>query len=109
VFTGDTGPNPAFWQRISEIPVSLLVIETAFSSRKSELAEASQHRSPRALAFELQSIAEGRSNPIYLTHTKPAETELIMSAIRDLDRRRPASGRRAHDIRWLQAGQELEL
>jgi ribonuclease BN (tRNA processing enzyme) len=109
VFSGDTGPNPAFWQRINQLPVSMLVIETAFSSRESELAEASQHLSPVVLASELQSIAEGRSYPIYITHTKPAETELIMSEIRELDRRRPASGRRDHDIRWLQAGQEFEL
>ena len=30
VFTGDTGPNPALWQRLAQLHVATLVIETAF-------------------------------------------------------------------------------
>ena len=26
VFTGDTGPNPALWQRLASLPVAALVI-----------------------------------------------------------------------------------
>ena len=108
-FSGDTGSNPAFWQRINELPVSMLVIETAFSSRESELAEASQHLSPAVLASELQSIAQGRSYPICITHTKPAETELIMA---EIQRFRPTQAERdatALDIRWLRAGHQFEV
>ena len=109
VFSGDTGPNPAFWQRVNQLDVSMLVIETAFSSRESQLAEASQHLSPAVLAQELDLIAPGRQYPIYITHTKPAETELIMSEIQALDQQRPSGRQRIHDIRWLQAGQEFVL
>ena len=108
VFSGDTGPNPAFWQRVNQLKVSMLVIETAFSSRESQLAETSQHLSPAVLARELDGIAAGHNYPIYITHTKPAETELIMSEIRALDGRSSVA-QRVHDIRWLQAGQEFDL
>jgi ribonuclease BN (tRNA processing enzyme) len=109
VFSGDTGPNPAFWRRVNQLDVDLLVIETAFSSRESQLAEMSQHLSPAVLAQELDCIAADKNYPIYITHTKPAETELIMSEIRKLEGRRPSARQAAHDIRWLKAGQEFEL
>lgn len=109
VFSGDTGRNPAFWRRVNQLDVSLLVIETAFSSRESQLAETSQHLSPAVLAEELDCIAADRNYPIYITHTKPAETELIMSEIRKLEGGRSSARKQSQDIRWLQAGQEFEL
>jgi ribonuclease BN (tRNA processing enzyme) len=105
VFTGDTGPNPALWRRINELDMSALVIETAFSNREQDLARRSLHLSPEALAQELDCIAPGKRFPIYITHTKPAETELILSEIRRFDRTSAAT----HDIRWMRAGQEFEL
>ncbi len=60
VFTGDTGPNPAFWDRLSRIDVAVLVIETAFSNRETELAERSLHLAPQTLSHELESIGAGR-------------------------------------------------
>ena len=42
--------------------------------------------------------------PIYITHTKPSETELIMDEIRNFDVRTPHGFDAPHDIRWLQAG-----
>ncbi len=36
VFTGDTGPNPALWQRLAELAVRHLVIETAFGDDEIE-------------------------------------------------------------------------
>jgi len=101
VFSGDTGRNPAFWQRVNALPVALLVIETAFSNREAELAQRSLHLSPHALAEDLQHIAPGGRYPIYITHTKPAETELVMSEIQNL--------KLTHDIRWLRAGQVFEF
>jgi len=109
VFSGDTGRNPAFWHRINELDVSMLVIETAFSSRETQLAATSLHLSPDVLASELDRIDPGRRFPIYITHTKPAETELILSEIRQLERSRAGASHVNHDIRWLQAGQEFEL
>jgi len=109
VFSGDTGPNRAFWQRVNQLKVSMLVIETAFSSRESQLAKTSLHLSPDVLASELDQIAVDHHYPIYITHTKPAETELIMSEIRKLEGKRATDPRVRHDIRWLRAGQEFEL
>jgi ribonuclease BN (tRNA processing enzyme) len=109
VFTGDTERNPAFWQRLNQLEVAMLVIETAFSNRESELARRSLHLSPHSLADELGFIDQARKYPIYITHTKPAETELIMAEIRRFDHP-PGSGvGTTHDIRWLEAGQEFEL
>ncbi|TFY97903.1 3',5'-cyclic-nucleotide phosphodiesterase [Ramlibacter rhizophilus] len=109
VFSGDTTRNPAFWRRVNELDVAALVIETAFSNRERDLARRSQHLSPHSLAEELDCIAGGRAYPIYITHTKPAETELIMSEIARFDAEAPGADGPTHDIRWLVAGQVLEL
>ena len=107
VFSGDTERNPAFWQRINQLPVALLIIETAFSDREKALARRSLHLSPDTLAQELAHIDPSNRYPIYITHTKPSETELIMEEIRRLD---GISGSlHPHDIRWLGAGQALEV
>ncbi len=81
VFSGDTERNAPFWQRVNQLDVGALVIETAFSNREQSLAQRSLHLSPATLADELALIAPGRSYPIYITHTKPAETDEIMSQI----------------------------
>ena len=109
VFSGDTERNPAFWARVNALDVALLVIETAFSNRERELARRSLHLSPHSLALELACIDPGRRPyPIYITHTKPSETELIMREIAGgqgaVNPRSPAP-----DIRWLEAGLTLEV
>lgn len=111
VFTGDTGPNPAFWQRINQLPVAMLVIETAFSNQEEGLAARSQHLAPGSLAAELAQIRITPPHapyPIYITHTKPAETVQIMEDICGVNE--PSPGRDPqHDIRWLSAGMQFEL
>lgn len=103
VFSGDTGRNPRFWSRVNELPVAHLVIETAFSDRETELALRSQHLAPSLLAEELSRLKESVRPQIHITHTKPAETALIIEQIHRLD----AQPRR--DIRWLSAGQVFEI
>jgi len=103
VFSGDTERNPAFWARVNELVVSQLVIETAFSDREHAIAQRSLHLAPATLAQELAQIAEGRSYPIYITHTKPAETGLIVDEIRRLE------GEPRHDIRWLSTGDVFDV
>ncbi|MBK7052718.1 MAG: 3',5'-cyclic-nucleotide phosphodiesterase [Rhodoferax sp.] len=109
VFTGDTERNPAFWARINQLNVAMLVIETAFSNREKDLAKRSLHLSPHVLANELDCIARGKKYPVYITHTKPAETELIMAEIQRFDETSINGPNVTHDIRWLRAGQEFEL
>ena len=69
--------------------VAALVIETAFSNREKDLAQRSLHLSPHVLADELDCIDKGKGFPIYIMHTKPAETGLIMNEIQKFDQTQP--------------------
>lgn len=109
VFSGDTERNAAFWKRLNQLNVAMLVIETAFSNRERDLARRSLHLSPTVLAAELDCIAKGRNYPIYITHTKPAETELIMAEIQRFDQTQPFGPNVTHDIRRMHAGQEFDI
>jgi ribonuclease BN (tRNA processing enzyme) len=109
VFSGDTERNPAFWQRVNQLPVAMLIIETAFSDQEKDLAQRSMHLSPSVLATELDHIATGQQYPIYITHTKPAETGLIMAEVQRFDQMPSRADDVRHDIRWLSAGQTFEL
>ena len=109
IFSGDTERNPAFWQRVNQLDVGMLVIETAFSNREQALARRSLHLSPATLADELANIASDKSYPIYITHTKPAETEEIMSQIDMLAASSRVQGTNGWDIRWLQAAGVLQV
>lgn len=109
VFSGDTERNAAFWQRVNALEVGMLIIETAFSNREQALAQRSLHLSPATLADELALIAPGRHYPIYITHTKPAETGEIMSQIGAFIAGCSTSGRPAREIRWLETGGLLNL
>jgi ribonuclease BN (tRNA processing enzyme) len=109
-FSGDTERNPGLWRQLEQLPqlkpslpVGMMVIETAFSNRESELARRSLHLSPTSLAAELAQRAAGASYPIYITHTKPSETSLILQEIGQM-----GAAARA-DIRWLNAGQVFEV
>ncbi|WP_342129718.1 3',5'-cyclic-nucleotide phosphodiesterase [Hydrogenophaga sp. OTU3427] len=105
VFSGDTERNPLFWQRVNQLPVAMLVIETAFSQREAVLAKRALHLAPQTLAEELAQIRyrpEGRY-PIYITHTKPAETEAIFAEVEALDLAH------RHDLHWLTVGQVFQL
>ena len=109
VFTGDTEHNPALWKRLNQLDVAMLVIETAFSNCQAKLAERSLHLCPESLATELACIEPGRNYPIYITHTKPAETQCIMDEIQQQILFTPTAPGAVHAIRWLSAGQEFEL
>jgi len=112
VFSGDTERNPAFWQRINQLPVALLVIETAFSDSEQALARRSLHLAPATLAEELRQIAPMPPHtryPIYITHTKPAETGVILEEIQRFDATPDPAPSGRHDIRWLSAGMTFNL
>ena len=81
VFTGDTERNPLFWQRVNQLDVAMLFIETTFSDREQSLAACSRHLSPVTLAEELAQILPGKDYPVFITHTKPAEVEEIRNQI----------------------------
>lgn len=99
VYTGDTGPNPLLWQRLRELPVAHLVIETAFSDEERELARISRHLCPSALGEELARL--GGSVDVHITHIKPGEMDAVMDQIARLGS--------PHRIRALSAGDRLDL
>ena len=107
VFTGDTERNPAFWERVNQIEVGALVIETAFSHAQRDLAALCRHLAPGSLADELARIAPGRNYPIHISHNKPADADLIMGEIAALAAGRQARGLPAWDIRRLATGDVL--
>lgn len=82
VFSGDTGPCPAFWQAVNAIDnLKTLIVETAFSNREHRIAKASLHLSPDMLVEELRQL---QLRPeIYITHLKPGQIELTMEEIED--------------------------
>ena len=99
VYTGDTGPNPALWQRLASLPLAALVIETAFSDDQHELADISRHLCPAELQRELAQLAG--SAQVFITHIKPGEVDAVMSEI-------GAHGSR-HRISALRSGQLIAL
>ena len=109
VFSGDTERNPGFWARVNQMDVAALVIETAFSNRERELARLSRHLSPEVLADEIENLDPARRIPIYITHTKPTETETIMREIAGFDQDRPDPREVVHDIRWLSASHVFHI
>lgn len=99
VFTGDTAPNPALWQRLRQLRVGRLVIETAFRNDEQALAAVSRHLHPAALGRELQQLDHGVE--VWVTHVKPGELEAVMAEIAALDAR--------HAVQSLASGQVMAL
>jgi ribonuclease BN (tRNA processing enzyme) len=99
VFTGDTAPNPALWQRLQALKVHSLVIETAFRNDEHALAAVSRHLHPTALGQELQHLAHAAQ--VFITHIKPGELDTVMGEIAALDPR--------HRVQALAIGQVMAL
>jgi ribonuclease BN (tRNA processing enzyme) len=99
VFTGDTGPNAALWQRLAALDLRALVIETAFRNDEQALAGLSRHLCPATLETELQQLA--RPTEVYITHIKPGEVDAVMAEVARLDSR--------HHVQALATGQVIRL
>src|SRR5687767_12479009 len=99
VYTGDTGPNAALWERLATMKVEHLIIETAFSDEESQLARLSQHLCPKKLGAELAHLKG--SVDVHITHIKPGELEPVMSEVAALTT--------PHRMSALRAGQVLDL
>jgi ribonuclease BN (tRNA processing enzyme) len=99
VYSGDTGPNPALWERLRQLSVEHLVIETAFGDDEGPLATRTRHLSPSSLGQELKHLP-GRVK-VHITHIKPGEETAVMREVNALNC--------AHDLQSLHAGQCFEL
>ena len=98
-FTGDTGPNPDLWARLATMPLTALVIETAFGDDEQELAHISKHLCPADLRAELAKLLT--PTDVYITHIKPGEVGAVMSEI--------GAQNTPHRIRAMTSGQLMEL
>jgi ribonuclease BN (tRNA processing enzyme) len=99
VYTGDTGPNPLLWERLRQMKVSHLIIETAFSDDERQLARISRHLCPTALGQELAQLAGNVD--VYITHIKPGEMDAVMAQIDRLGT--------PHRVHSLAAGHAMRL
>jgi len=99
VYSGDTGPNEALWQRLAALDVAALVIETAFRDEERALAAASGHLCPSQLGRELARLAA--PTDVYITHVKPGEVAAVMAEIAALPLR--------HRVHALESGQTITL
>ena len=99
VYSGDTGPNPALWQRLKTLRVATLVIETAFGDDDIELARISRHLSPTLLGRELAQFDQPAQ--VFITHIKPGEMDVAMAEIARLQL--------PHRIQQLAAGQLMRV
>jgi ribonuclease BN (tRNA processing enzyme) len=80
VFSGDTGPCPAFWQAVNQQPqVRVLIIETAFPNAERKLALAAKHLCPEQLADGLQQLQHAAH--IYVTHLKPGAADITLQEL----------------------------
>lgn len=96
-YTGDTAPNPRLWERLRQLEVTDLIIETAFSDDERQLAQISRHLCPAELGRELAQLKMGVN--VHVTHVKPGELEAVMGEVGLL-----TSG---HRIQALATGQRL--
>jgi ribonuclease BN (tRNA processing enzyme) len=76
-FSGDSCYCPEFWHALKEMPqLSFLIVETSFINEDQVVAEASQHFTPQDLTQALLDFDQ--SIPVYITHLKPGEDQVIM-------------------------------
>lgn len=99
VYSGDTGPNPALWQRLRTMNVAQLVIECAFGNDERPLADLSRHLCPSALGGELAQLAG--CVDVRITHIKPGELQAVMADIARL--------RLPHRVQALATGEVMAL
>ncbi|MBD3370069.1 hypothetical protein GF402_06880 [Candidatus Fermentibacteria bacterium] len=71
VYTGDTGPTNSIWGRAAEMDdLKMVIAETSFPDRLTDIAVASDHLTPELLEGEMKKL--GRPDvPIYVFHLKP--------------------------------------
>jgi ribonuclease BN (tRNA processing enzyme) len=80
-YTGDTGPTDAFWAALREWPkLRAILCEVSFPNDQEALARISGHLTPALLAAELEKIPAVRA-PIYISHVKPGQEELVHQEI----------------------------
>ena len=84
-YTGDTGPQNAFWESLAALafPVKNLITEASFPNSMEELALASKHLTPALLRRELEKLPY--TPKIFIYHMKsPFSAQIQADLQRDL-------------------------
>ena len=85
---GDTGPTAEVWAMArAQANLGAVVIETSFPNRLQDVADASQHLTPRTLAHELEKLGDS-DIPILVTHLKPQFRREIIAELKTLKLKR---------------------
>ena len=80
-FSGDTTTNDSFWDALNKHnDLDLLIVETSFTNRQSNIAQLSHHYCPASLASDLAKLKH--SPELYLSHLKPGEEIAILAEVR---------------------------
>lgn len=80
LFSGDTASHEALWTLAGSTPdLRHLIVETSFPNALEDLARASLHYHPRALAEDLSAFRP--DIPVWITHLKPGSERLIMDEL----------------------------
>jgi len=85
LFSGDTASHPALWQTVANTAdLRYLLVECSFPEKLSDIAQASLHYSPAALAADIAGLRADLQ--VWISHLKPGGEAAIMA---DLDARLP--------------------
>jgi len=97
---GDTGPTDKVWTLArTKKNLRAVVLEASFPNRLQEVADLSQHLTPRTLAGEAAKLGRP-SVPIFVTHLKPQYRKEIIGELKKLKGLR---------LKILKQGQTLAL
>lgn len=83
VFTGDSGPNSAFWAQLQTERLAHVVADVSFPDELAELATRSGHLTPTMLADALRLLPA--HVPVYVTHLKPGDDDRVMAQVLAID------------------------
>lgn len=101
LFTGDTGPTRAVWERTRQVAdLKAVFIEASFPSSRQEIASRTGHLTPSDVRAELAKLGDDRRVPVYLYHLKPEFAAEIAAE---------APGLAPWQVRVPQSGETLEI
>lgn len=82
VFSGDTGPHPAFWEAVNAYPnLKHLLIESSFTASEHALADLSGHYSSLSIVKDLKNL-QNQNTQVWISHLKPDGGHHIMDEIK---------------------------
>ena len=80
-FSGDTGPNPRFWNALNaHDALDLLIVEAAFPNRMKELSTLAKHYCPETLEKDLRNLVHRPD--IHISHLKPGCEETVIQELK---------------------------